>query len=127
MRRTWLLPAVVGGAVGGLAVALLLLHGPVDLVTGGFVGGTTGPDQGYAVGWGTLALLNAGLAQTKGHGGLAWFLLSLLLGPLATFLLVVIESPRGAQERFEAHRARQRHQERPAGRDVQQEQRPSTG
>ncbi|MCC3158493.1 hypothetical protein LJ737_14680 [Hymenobacter sp. 15J16-1T3B] len=40
------------------------------------------------VGWGTLALLNAGLAQSKGRSGLNWFLLSLLLGPVATLLLV---------------------------------------
>jgi hypothetical protein len=43
---------------------------------------------GYAVGWGTLALINAGLAQSKGKSGLAWGLLSLLLGPLATLILV---------------------------------------
>ena len=43
----------------------------------------------YAVGWGTLALINAGLAQSKNHSGLLWFLLSLLLGPVATFLIVV--------------------------------------
>jgi hypothetical protein len=42
----------------------------------------------YAVGWGTLALLNAGIAQAKNRSGLNWFLLSLLLGPIATFLLV---------------------------------------
>jgi hypothetical protein len=42
----------------------------------------------YAVGWGTLALLNAGLAQSKDRSGLIWFLLSLLLGPIATFILV---------------------------------------
>jgi hypothetical protein len=42
----------------------------------------------YAIGWGTLALLNAGLAQGKNRSGLSWFLLSLLLGPLATFILV---------------------------------------
>jgi len=47
-------------------------------------------DRGYAVGWGTLALLNAGLAQTKGHSRLVWFLLSLVLGPIATFFLVAI-------------------------------------
>lgn len=46
--------------------------------------------QQYAVGWGTLALLNAGLAQGKNRIGLNWFLLSLLLGPLATFLLVAL-------------------------------------
>jgi hypothetical protein len=43
---------------------------------------------GYAVGWGTLALINSGLAQSKNRSGLAWFLLSLLLGPIATFILV---------------------------------------
>lgn len=43
---------------------------------------------GYAVGWGTLALINAGLAQSKNRSGLSWFLLSLLLGPLATSVLV---------------------------------------
>jgi len=44
--------------------------------------------QSYAVGWGTLALLNAGIAQGKNRSGLNWFLLSLLLGPIATFCLV---------------------------------------
>ena len=43
----------------------------------------------WAVGWGTLALLNAGVAQGKNRGGLIWFAVSLLLGPLATFLLVL--------------------------------------
>jgi len=42
----------------------------------------------YFVGWGTLALVNAGLAQGKNRSGLAWFLISLLLGPIATFVLV---------------------------------------
>jgi hypothetical protein len=45
----------------------------------------------YFVGWGTLALINAGLAQGKGRKGLNWFLISLLLGPIATFLLLVME------------------------------------
>jgi hypothetical protein len=44
----------------------------------------------YAVGWGTLALINAGLAQSKNRSGLAWFLLSLLLGPIATFIIVLL-------------------------------------
>ena len=44
--------------------------------------------QDYAVGWGTLALVNAGLAQGKNRSGLNWFLLSMFLGPLATFILV---------------------------------------
>ncbi len=43
----------------------------------------------FYVGWGTLALINAGLAQGKNRSGLNWFLLSLLLGPLATFILVI--------------------------------------
>ncbi|MBI3836736.1 MAG: hypothetical protein HY288_02215 [Planctomycetia bacterium] len=43
---------------------------------------------GYFVGWGTLALINAGLAQGKRRSGFNWFLLSLLFGPLATFALV---------------------------------------
>ena len=50
----------------------------------------------YFVGWGTLALINAGLAQAKNRSGLAWFLLSLFLGPLATFLVVLFEPVRKA-------------------------------
>ena len=34
----------------------------------------------WFVGWGTLALINAALAQGKNRSGLLWFLLSLLLG-----------------------------------------------
>jgi len=48
------------------------------------------PESGYAVGWGTLSLVNAGLAQAKGRSGLGWWLASLLLGPLATLLIVVL-------------------------------------
>jgi hypothetical protein len=52
------------------------------------------PDQsGYAVGWGALALINAGLAQGKGRSGLFWFVISLLLGPVATLLIVVLPMP----------------------------------
>jgi hypothetical protein len=50
--------------------------------------------RSYAVGWGTLALINAGLAQSKGRSRLAWFLGSLLIGPIATFLIVVIDDPK---------------------------------
>ena len=46
--------------------------------------------QGWAAGWGTLALINAGLAQGKGRSGLAWFLISLLAGPIATLLIAVL-------------------------------------
>ncbi len=44
----------------------------------------------FAAGWGTLSLINAGLAQSKGRHGLLWWLISLLLGPIATFLIVVL-------------------------------------
>jgi hypothetical protein len=45
----------------------------------------------YAVGWFTLALINAGLAQAKNRSGLGWFLGSLFLGPIATLILVLLE------------------------------------
>jgi len=48
----------------------------------------------YAVGWVTLALVNTGLAQSKNRSGLNWFLISLLLGPIATFFVVIIEPAR---------------------------------
>ena len=49
------------------------------------------PSQsGYGIGWGVLALINAGLAQGKGRSGLFWFVVSLLLGPLATLLIVLL-------------------------------------
>lgn len=50
-------------------------------------------NRNWYAGWGTLALVNAGLAQGKGRGGLNWFLLSLLLGPLATLFIVVLDPP----------------------------------
>lgn len=49
------------------------------------------PNQSFFVGWGTLSLINAGLAQSKGRSGLNWWLVSLFLGPLATFLIVVLD------------------------------------
>jgi hypothetical protein len=55
--------------------------------------------RGYAVGWFTLALINAGLAQSKGRSRLVWFLVSLLLGPIATFLVVVTDNPPVGAER----------------------------
>lgn len=48
-------------------------------------------DEGYFVGWGTLSLINAGLAQGKNRSGLNWFFISLLLGPIATLLLLTYE------------------------------------
>ena len=48
-------------------------------------------DNQYFVGWGTLALINAGLAQGKNRTGLNWFFLSLISGPLATLILLFVE------------------------------------
>ncbi len=54
------------------------------------------PSQsGYGIGWGALALINAGLAQGKRRSGLFWFVLSLVLGPIATLLIVVLPVPTG--------------------------------
>jgi hypothetical protein len=50
----------------------------------------------YAVGWFTLSLINAGLAQGKGRSGFNWWLVSLLLGPVATFFLVLLDPVRPA-------------------------------
>ena len=47
-------------------------------------------NTGFFVGWGTLSLINAGLAQSKGRSGLLWWVASLILGPVATFLIVVL-------------------------------------
>jgi hypothetical protein len=53
----------------------------------------------YFVGWGTLSLINAGLAQSKNRSGLLWWIGSLILGPLATLLIVVCPPvPRSSPE-----------------------------
>jgi hypothetical protein len=51
-------------------------------------------EREWVVGWGTLALLNAGIAQGKGRSGFAWFVISLLLGPVATLLVVLFADRR---------------------------------
>jgi len=48
----------------------------------------------WFAGWGTLALVNAGLAQSKHRSGLLWFLASLLIGPFATLVIVLLDDPR---------------------------------
>ncbi|HEY8012049.1 MAG TPA: hypothetical protein VIE67_13745 [Rudaea sp.] len=48
------------------------------------------PTGDFVVGWGTLTLINAGLAQAKGRSGLGWWLASLFIGPIATLLIVVL-------------------------------------
>ena len=54
----------------------------------------TGATAPWFAGWGTLALVNAGLAQGKNRSGLLWFLLSLVLGPIATLTLVLLPKVR---------------------------------
>ncbi len=44
----------------------------------------------FFVGWGTLSLINSGLAQSKNRSGFLWWVASLFLGPLATLLIVVL-------------------------------------
>lgn len=63
---------------------------------------------GFAVGWFTLALINAGLAQSKGRSGLGWWFGSLFFGPICTFLIVVLDPKERrhfapTQERKEPH------------------------
>jgi hypothetical protein len=52
------------------------------------------PAGQYAVGWFTLSLINAGLAQSKGRSGLGWWLGSLFLGPICTLLIVILDPVR---------------------------------
>jgi len=47
--------------------------------------------EDYYVGWGVLSLLNAGIAQGKNRSGLAWWIVSIFLGPIATFLIVILD------------------------------------
>ncbi len=54
---------------------------------------TTPEPSTFFAGWGTLSLINAGLAQSKDRSGLLWWVASLVLGPVATFLIVVL--PKG--------------------------------
>jgi hypothetical protein len=54
--------------------------------------------QVYGVGWGTLSMLGAGIAQGKNRSGLNWFLVTLLLGPVGIFLLVALSPKLPDQE-----------------------------
>ncbi len=51
---------------------------------------TSSQSPGYVLGWGTLSLINAGLAQSKNRSGLGWWAASLLLGPIATLIIVAV-------------------------------------
>lgn len=53
----------------------------------------------YYAGWGTLALINAALARCMSRSGLAWFFVSLFMGPIVTLLLAVMGPPEGRKRR----------------------------
>lgn len=55
------------------------------------VNAAAGPEGGAF--WFALALINAGLAEQKNRSRLAWFFISLVLGPFATLLIVVWRAP----------------------------------
>jgi hypothetical protein len=46
-------------------------------------------NQNFIALWFILALINSGLAQSKHKDGLTWFIISVLLGPIATLLIVI--------------------------------------
>ncbi|QNH63969.1 hypothetical protein [Hymenobacter sediminicola] len=47
-------------------------------------------DKETSVGWGSLALINAAIAQSKQRSGVNWFVIPLFIGPIATLLLVSV-------------------------------------
>ena len=51
-----------------------------------------GPTYRFAAGWGSLAMINAGLAESKGRSPINWAVLSFIGGPIATFWLVFLSS-----------------------------------
>jgi hypothetical protein len=57
-------------------------------------------DSNYVNGggmWFAIALINAGLAEQKNRSRIAWFFISMFLGPFATLLIVVLPRPLEAQ------------------------------
>ena len=63
----------------------------------------------FSAAWFTLSLINAGLAQSKQRSGLAWWFISLFVGPLATLLIVAwppggteATAPPGTMDRSQA-------------------------
>ena len=57
--------------------------------------------QNFTVGWGTLALVNAAIAQFKNRRGSTWLVISLFLGPIATALLVLLPKYEATPESLE--------------------------
>ena len=49
----------------------------------------------YVLGWGSLALINAALANIDGRSPLKYFLGSLFVGPIITLILAVTRADKG--------------------------------
>jgi hypothetical protein len=63
----------------------------------------------FYVGWGSLALINAALANIDGRSPLKYFLGSLFVGPFITLLLAATqEDEGGALRQFDFWRGRDR-------------------
>lgn len=63
-------------------------------------------DNNYVNGggiWFAIALINAGLAEQKNRSRMAWFLISMFFGPMATLLIVVLPPPLTSDERLTRH------------------------
>jgi len=60
--------------------------------------------ESFTVGWGTLALINAAIAQSKNRSAATWLVASLLLGPVATALLVLLPKYEATPEGLERER-----------------------
>jgi heme/copper-type cytochrome/quinol oxidase subunit 2 len=57
--------------------------------------------ESFTVGWGTLALINAAIAQSKNRRGSSWLVASVFLGPVATALLVLLPKYEATPEGLE--------------------------
>ena len=63
--------------------------------------------ESYALGWGTLALINAALANLSGRSPLKYFLASLLLGPFVTMILAATREESGNLRQVDLWRGHQ--------------------
>jgi hypothetical protein len=45
----------------------------------------------FMVGWGTLAMIIAGIAQGKNHSGLLWLVFGIIGGPITLFVLLLLD------------------------------------
>jgi hypothetical protein len=46
----------------------------------------------FVLGWGTLSLIIAGIAQGKNRSGLGWWLIGLVLGPIGLLVLLFVDT-----------------------------------